>query len=72
MVALVGGLVGEEDCHGRCRFVMSVVWVLLYVGCVGVWGGKGVGSGGGHHDSVDFFAAVAILRDVWGWRLGDL
>jgi hypothetical protein len=47
MVALVGGLVGEEDCHGCRRFVVSVVRVLSYVGCVVVWGGKVAGSGGG-------------------------
>ncbi len=72
MVTLVGGLVGEEDCHGCRRFVVSVVRVLSYVGCVVVWGGKVVGSGGGHHDSVDFSAVVAVLRDVWGWGLDDL
>ena len=72
MFARVGDLAGEEDCHGHLQFVVSVVWMLSFVGCVVVWGEKGVGSGERHYDSADFFAAVAIRRDVWEWRLGDL
>ena len=47
MVAWVGGLVMEDDCHGRHQFVVRGVLVLLFVGCVVVWGGKGVGFGFG-------------------------
>ena len=72
MVVRVGDLAGEEDCHGRLQFVVSVVWMLSFVGCMVVWGGKGVGSGERHCYSADFFAAVAVWRDVWEWRLGDL
>jgi hypothetical protein len=65
-------LVVEDDCHGCHQFMVSGVLVLLFVGCVVVWGGKGVGSEVGCHDSMDFFAAVAILRAEWEWKLDDL
>ena len=71
-VAWVGGLAGEEDCHGRLQFVVSVVQMLWFIGCMVVWREKGVGSGERHYDSADFFAAVAIWWDMWEWRLGDL
>ena len=64
MVARVGDLAGEEDCHGRLHFVVSVVWMLSFVGCVVVWGEKGVGLGERRYDSADFFAAVVIRWDV--------
>ena len=72
MVARVGDLAGEEDCHGHLQFVVSVVRMLSFIGCMVVWGEKGVGSGERRYDSADFFAAVEIRRDVWEWRLGDL
>ena len=71
-VALVGGLAGEEDCHGHPQFAVSVVRMLSFVGRVVVWGEKGVGSGERHYDSAGSFAAMAIRRDVWEWRLGNL
>ncbi len=61
----VGDLAVEEDCHGHLQFVVSVVRMLSFVGCVVVWEEKGVGSGERRYDSADFFVAVAIWWDVW-------
>jgi hypothetical protein len=71
-VACARGSVVMDDCHGHCSFVVSFVQVLLFVGDVVVWGGKGIGSEMGYYDFVDFFAVVAILRGMLEWRLDDL
>jgi hypothetical protein len=71
-VAWVEGLVAEDGCHDRHQLVVSGVWVLLFVGCVVVWGGKDVDSGTGCRDSVGFFSVVEILRAVWERRLDNL